>query len=112
MTGVEGYVESAATGLMVARTLAAELAGGSPPPPPQETAMGGLVRHLTERSPHGFQPANISWGLIATPPELAAMRSRRERRERHALLAVGASGTGPRRPGSGARVPSVSRRLK
>ena len=88
LTGIEGYVESAATGLMVARTLAAELAGGSPPPPPHGTAKGGLVRHLTERSPHGFQPANISWGLIATPPELAAMRSRRERRERHALLAV------------------------
>jgi len=88
LTGVEGYVESAATGLMAARTLAAELAGGSPQPPPPETAMGGLVRHLTERSPGGFQPANISWGLIATPPELAVVRGRRERRERHAALAV------------------------
>lgn len=89
LTGVEGYVESAATGLIAARTLAAELAGGSPQPPPPETACGGLIRHLSERSAHGFQPANISWGLIATPPELAAVRSRRERRERHAALAVG-----------------------
>jgi methylenetetrahydrofolate--tRNA-(uracil-5-)-methyltransferase len=89
ITGVEGYVESAATGLVAARTLAAELAARSPQPPPPETACGGLVHHLTERSAHGFQPANISWGLIATPPELLAVRSRRERRERHAELAVG-----------------------
>jgi methylenetetrahydrofolate--tRNA-(uracil-5-)-methyltransferase len=89
LTGVEGYVESAATGLLAARTLAAELAAGSPQPPPPETACGGLIRHLSERSAHGFQPANISWGLIATPPELAAVRSRRERRERHAALALG-----------------------
>jgi methylenetetrahydrofolate--tRNA-(uracil-5-)-methyltransferase len=88
LTGVEGYVESAATGLLAARTLAAELLGGGPQPPPPETACGGLIRHLTERSARGFQPANISWGLIATPPELAAVRSRRERRERHAALAV------------------------
>jgi methylenetetrahydrofolate--tRNA-(uracil-5-)-methyltransferase len=88
LTGVEGYVESAATGLIAARTLAAELAGGSPQPPPPDTACGGLVRHLTERSPSGFQPANVSWGLIATPPELAAIRSRRERRERHAEHAL------------------------
>jgi folate-dependent tRNA-U54 methylase TrmFO/GidA len=46
------------------------------------------VRHLTERSPSGFQPANISWGLIAAPPQLAAVRSRRERRERHAEHAL------------------------
>ena len=88
LTGVEGYVESAATGLIAARTLAAELAGRGPQPPPPDTACGGLVRHLTERSPSGFQPANISWGLIATPPPLAAVRSRRERRERHAEHAL------------------------
>jgi methylenetetrahydrofolate--tRNA-(uracil-5-)-methyltransferase len=88
LTGVEGYVEAAATGLIVARTVAAELAGGSPQPPPPDTACGGLVRHLTERSPNGFQPANISWGLIATPPHLTSIRSRRERRERHAEHAL------------------------
>jgi len=88
VTGVEGYVESAATGLLAARLLAAELAGGTPTAPPPETAMGGLVRHLTERSAVDFQPANISWGLIATLPELAAVRGRRERRERHAAAAL------------------------
>jgi methylenetetrahydrofolate--tRNA-(uracil-5-)-methyltransferase len=88
LTGVEGYVESAATGLLAARLLAAELAGGNPAPPPPETAFGGLVRHLTERSTRDFQPANISWGLMVAPPELASVRSRRERRERHAKIAL------------------------
>jgi methylenetetrahydrofolate--tRNA-(uracil-5-)-methyltransferase len=80
MTGVEGYVESAATGLMTARTLVAELAGAEVQPPPPETALGGLVRHLTARSPRGFEPANITWGLIACPPELRAIRNKVERR--------------------------------
>ncbi len=90
LTGVEGYVESAATGLMAARTLISELAGGGfePSPPPPETALGGLVRHLTERSPRDFQPSNITWGLIAVPQELRGIRDKRQRRELHAELAV------------------------
>jgi methylenetetrahydrofolate--tRNA-(uracil-5-)-methyltransferase len=88
LTGVEGYVESAATGLLAARGLLTELAGGAPSPPPPETAHGGLIRHLTARDSVGFQPANISWGLIVCPPELAAIRNRRERRERQAELAL------------------------
>ncbi len=80
MTGVEGYVESAATGLMTARTLAAELRGSDVHPPPPETAFGGLVRHLSARTPAGFQPANITWGLIACPPELRAIRKKNLRR--------------------------------
>jgi len=95
MTGVEGYVESAATGLMTARTMAAELAGSEAEPPPPETALGGLVRHLTARSPGGFQPANITWGLIACPPELRAIRNKNERRlaqAERALHAVAAWG--------------------
>ena len=87
VTGVEGYVESAATGLIAARTLVAELTGEAAPPPP-ETALGGLIRHLTERPPRAFQPANITWGLIAEPEELRGIRDRRQRRERHAELAV------------------------
>jgi len=90
LTGVEGYVESAATGLMTARTLAVELAGSEPPSPPPETAFGGLVRHLTGRAPGGFQPANITWGLIACPPELRAIRKKRERRMAQAERALDA----------------------
>jgi methylenetetrahydrofolate--tRNA-(uracil-5-)-methyltransferase len=90
LTGVEGYVESAATGLLAARLLASELAGGSPKPPPPQTAHGGLIRHLTARSPERFQPANISWGLMACPAELQGVRDRSQRRSRHAAAAVAA----------------------
>ena len=88
LTGVEGYVESAATGLMVGRTLASEISGGEPGPPPPDTALGGLVRHLTARNPRGFQPANISWGLVMCPPELQAIRDKRLRREGQTARAV------------------------
>jgi methylenetetrahydrofolate--tRNA-(uracil-5-)-methyltransferase len=88
MTGVEGYVESAATGLLAARTLSAEQAGAEPSPPPPDTALGGLIRHLTARSPAGFQPSNITWGLIACPPELRAIRDKRDRRLAQAERAV------------------------
>jgi methylenetetrahydrofolate--tRNA-(uracil-5-)-methyltransferase len=88
ITGVEGYVESAATGLIAARVLAAELAGGSVLPPPAETAFGGLIRHLTERSPSDFQPSNITWGLIAVPEQLRDIRDKRQRRQRHAEHAI------------------------
>ena len=90
LTGVEGYVESAATGLMTARTLAAELRGTEPQPPPPETALGGLVRHLTGRAPGGFQPANITWGLIACRPELRAIRKKNLRRMAQAERALDA----------------------
>ena len=91
ITGVEGYVESAATGLLAARLLAAEMAGVEPSPPPPETALGGLVRHLTGSNPSTFQPANINWGLMSPPPELATIRNGRDRRLRHAVLAVDSS---------------------
>jgi len=68
LTGVEGYVESAAIGLLAGLSLAAELGGVTLPPPPAWTVHGGLVRHLTERPPHRFQPANAAWGLMTDPP--------------------------------------------
>jgi methylenetetrahydrofolate--tRNA-(uracil-5-)-methyltransferase len=88
MTGVEGYVESAATGLLAGIHWAAELAGRATESPPPETAMGGLVRHLTVRAADRFQPSNITWGLMVAPDEVAAIRGRGPRRERHAELAM------------------------
>ncbi len=88
MTGVEGYVESAATGLMAARTLASELRGELPQAPPPETAMGGLIRHLTERPAAGFQPSNITWGLLVCPEDLRRIRSKKERRAAQAERAL------------------------
>ncbi len=80
LTGVEGYVESAAIGLLAGVSLAAELRALELPPPPPWTAHGGLVRHLTERPPHRFQPANASWGLMTDPPtELPREKGARRR---------------------------------
>jgi methylenetetrahydrofolate--tRNA-(uracil-5-)-methyltransferase len=89
LTGVEGYVESAATGLIAGRTLALELAGTAPEPPPIGTAMGGLIRHLSARSAAGFQPANITWSLIPCPPELKRLRPKADRRLEQARRALG-----------------------
>jgi methylenetetrahydrofolate--tRNA-(uracil-5-)-methyltransferase len=90
LTGVEGYVESAAIGLAAALFLAAELAGVAAPPLPAWTAHGGLVRHLTERPPHRFQPANATWGLMLDPPiELPRGKSaRRQAAAAYALEAI------------------------
>ena len=87
ITGVEGYVESAAIGLLAGRQLAAELAGAVLPPPPPTTACGGLMRHLTERPQTRFQPSNITWGLIVCPDDLTAVRDRRRRRTEQARRA-------------------------
>ncbi|MGE5232590.1 MAG: methylenetetrahydrofolate--tRNA-(uracil(54)-C(5))-methyltransferase (FADH(2)-oxidizing) TrmFO [Acidobacteriota bacterium] len=81
LTGVEGYLESAATGLAVALYLTIE-AGGEPAEPlPPTTALGALARHLTESDPRHFQPANINYGLFA-PLEREVKRD--ERREAYA----------------------------
>jgi methylenetetrahydrofolate--tRNA-(uracil-5-)-methyltransferase len=89
LTGVEGYVESAAIGLVAAVFLADELAGVHAPPLPPWTAHGGLVRHLTERPPHRFQPANAAWGLMLDPPvELPRGKSARRHAAAQAALAT------------------------
>jgi methylenetetrahydrofolate--tRNA-(uracil-5-)-methyltransferase len=65
LTGVEGYLESAATGLATGLYLALERRDGQPPEPfPPTTALGALARHLTESDPKHFQPANINYGLF------------------------------------------------
>jgi len=75
ITGVEGYVESAAMGLLAGRFAAAEIGGGTPSAPPLTTAMGALLNHITgghlgaetvESGPRSFQPMNINFGLF--PP--------------------------------------------
>jgi methylenetetrahydrofolate--tRNA-(uracil-5-)-methyltransferase len=67
ITGCEGYVESAAVGLLVARFTAAELRGETLPVPPAETAMGALLAHITGGADaETFQPMNVNFGLM--PP--------------------------------------------
>jgi methylenetetrahydrofolate--tRNA-(uracil-5-)-methyltransferase len=67
ITGCEGYVESAAIGLLAARFAAAENSGGSLPAPPIETALGALLAHITGGAEaETYQPMNINFGLM--PP--------------------------------------------
>lgn len=65
ITGVEGYVESAATGLSVGLTIAQILEGREPVPVPYRTAIGSLARHCSERpADKPFEPMNVTFGLI------------------------------------------------
>jgi methylenetetrahydrofolate--tRNA-(uracil-5-)-methyltransferase len=68
ITGCEGYVESAAIGLLAGRFTAAEVRGEAMSRPPTTTAIGGLLRYLTEEADNGgaFQPMNVNFGLL--PP--------------------------------------------
>src|SRR5206468_11669033 len=67
ITGCEGYVESAAVGLLAARFAAAELEGLSLSLPPPETALGALLGHITGGADAEiFQPMNVNFGLM--PP--------------------------------------------
>jgi methylenetetrahydrofolate--tRNA-(uracil-5-)-methyltransferase len=65
MAGVEGYVESAALGLLAGVFVAFLERGETPPVPPATTAHGALLRHLQEADPRHFQPMNVNWGLFA-----------------------------------------------
>lgn len=68
ITGVEGYVESAASGLIAGISASCFMEGKSFAPPPGTTALGALVRHVTGDSPGDFQPMNINFGLFDPLP--------------------------------------------
>jgi methylenetetrahydrofolate--tRNA-(uracil-5-)-methyltransferase len=68
LTGVEGYIESIASGWLTALATFRELEGAPFNPPPPTTALGGLYRHLTLTIPERFQPSNIHLGLLAPLP--------------------------------------------
>jgi methylenetetrahydrofolate--tRNA-(uracil-5-)-methyltransferase len=77
ITGVEGYLESAATGLAIGLYLALERCGCEPAPFPASTALGCLARHLTESDPRHFQPANVNYGLFSPLDERLRRADRR-----------------------------------
>ena len=81
ITGVEGYVESAAMGLLAGRMAAAELKGQTLPPPPPDTAMGALITHITGGADaKTFQPMNVNFGLF---PPIDARAGRKGRKDRY-----------------------------
>ncbi len=88
ITGVEGYIESAACGLWVGMLLAAGIKGATLTPPPPDTALGGLLAHL--RTPaKNFQPSNIHFGLL---PELGRKMRKADRKQAYAMRAAASFG--------------------
>ncbi len=79
LTGVEGYIESAAMGLLAGLTAKALFNGASVPTPPPSIAMGSLVRYITDEQIKNFQPMNINFGIL---PSADILGKRRERRQR------------------------------
>jgi methylenetetrahydrofolate--tRNA-(uracil-5-)-methyltransferase len=67
ISGVEGYVESAASGLIAGRNAAALAQGQAPRVPPRTTAIGALAFYVSHASPHDYQPTNITFGIMAPP---------------------------------------------
>ncbi|GIW23965.1 MAG: methylenetetrahydrofolate--tRNA-(uracil-5-)-methyltransferase TrmFO [Meiothermus sp.] len=64
LCGVEGYLESAATGFLAGLNAARLALGDEPLVPPEESMLGGLVRYLASANPDNFQPMNANWGLV------------------------------------------------
>jgi methylenetetrahydrofolate--tRNA-(uracil-5-)-methyltransferase len=88
ITGVEGYTESCATGLVAGMNMARLLAGEAPAVPPPTTMLGALYRYLREADPRHFQPMNANFGLLddLEPP----VRDKRRKREMFAERALAA----------------------
>src|SRR5579871_1786451 len=86
ITGVEGYVESAAMGLLAGRFAAAEILGVNLDAPPPTTAFGALLRHITSvASADTFQPMNVNFGLFVDIGDSARGRERKRALSRRAL---------------------------
>ncbi|AUW94547.1 methylenetetrahydrofolate--tRNA-(uracil(54)-C(5))-methyltransferase (FADH(2)-oxidizing) TrmFO [Sulfobacillus thermotolerans] len=81
MTGVEGYVESAAMGIVAAVGMSAYLEGREMPVFPRETMMGALAYYITHTDPAHFQPMNANFGLFELPPEVQGLRDKKARRQ-------------------------------
>jgi methylenetetrahydrofolate--tRNA-(uracil-5-)-methyltransferase len=81
ISGVEGYVESAASGLIAGRNAAALARGDAPRVPPRTTAIGALAYYVSHADPRNYQPTNITFGIMP-PPDAPEGRRRLKRDER------------------------------
>lgn len=100
LTGVEGYTESSATGLMAGINLSRRLRGEAPVVPPALTMLGALYRYLREADPRHFQPMNANFGLLEELPD--PPRDKRLKKERLSERALGALVAWMREGGIGA----------
>jgi methylenetetrahydrofolate--tRNA-(uracil-5-)-methyltransferase len=88
LTGVEGYTESTATGLLAAINLSRLLRGDAPIVPPVDTMLGALYRHLRDADPAHFQPMNANFGLLDELND--APRDKHRKRELYAERSLAA----------------------
>lgn len=84
ISGVEGYVESIATGLIAGRNAAALARGLAVTAPPRETALGSLCAYIAGADPKHYQPANITFDLLPKLDEEALKQFRKDKKARHA----------------------------
>jgi methylenetetrahydrofolate--tRNA-(uracil-5-)-methyltransferase len=88
MTGVEGYIESAATGLLAGINAAQLVTGRAPVVPPATTALGALLRYITDPERRKFQPMNVNFGLLPPLPDRHTGKIKKELMGRRALAAM------------------------
>ncbi len=84
ISGVEGYVEAIATGLLAGRNAAAQALGQQIPTVPRQTALGSLTAYLTGADPARYQPANIAFDLFPPLDDVTRQRLRHDKKARHA----------------------------
>ena len=89
ITGVEGYIESTAIGLLAGIAAALRVLGKDFPVPPRASAHGSLVAHLVDSDPNHFEPSNINFGLLPAEDGMPRLRDKRLRRQRMAETAIG-----------------------
>jgi methylenetetrahydrofolate--tRNA-(uracil-5-)-methyltransferase len=80
ISGVEGYVESAASGLMAGLNAAAVARGEAPRVPPRETAIGALAHYVSHADPRHYQPTNITFGIMPPPDAPGGRRGKADRK--------------------------------
>ncbi len=88
LSGVEGYVESTAMGLLAGLNAARTILGKEVIPPPAATALGALIGHLTLTDPGNFQPSNVNFGLFPAWKEKVPKKLRGEKRKEISLAAL------------------------
>jgi methylenetetrahydrofolate--tRNA-(uracil-5-)-methyltransferase len=87
VSGVEGYVESAASGLIAGRNAAAISRGEQPSAPPRTTAIGALAYYVSHADPRNYQPTNITFGIMPPPPPPASGRRKLKKADRKTATA-------------------------
>jgi len=88
ITGVEGYIESTAIGLMAGVSASLRVLGKEFIPPPRASAHGSLLAHIIESDPEHFVPSNINFGLLPSEDAAPRIRDKKMRRQKIAELAI------------------------